>query len=129
MADSDTSNSSPSSLLPRQSCQCGVRMASVKKDPHLKCTNCIGFLCEIDSCCEGSKDWSDNIFTEYIKNRVKLTQKRESKCKARVKGKLESARDLVVGQDSAAGGRGLRVPSSDPGLGGGSFPSGCFLPC
>ena len=99
-SDGGQSKSSSSSSLPKWSCQCGTRMASVKKDPHLKCSSCIGYLCEKTNRCDGCKDWPDKVFEDYVKYRTTLTIKCDSKSRAREKVKLGASGGSVQGEDS-----------------------------
>ena len=79
-------NNSAKSETPRRVCPCGMRMASVKYDPHLRCSNCIGKQCAFNDRCETCHEWSDDTMNLYLRHQAKLQSKRESKRKR----KLES---------------------------------------
>lgn len=81
----ETINSAKSET-PRRVCPCGMRMASVKYDPHLRCSNCIGKQCAFNDRCETCHEWSDDTMNLYLRHQAKLQSKRESKRKR----KLES---------------------------------------
>ena len=65
-------------------------MSSLEFDGHLRCANCIGSQCTLESRCDSCKDWSDDVMNRYLKHQASLKSKRESKRKRRLSKGNES---------------------------------------